>query len=126
MVVSSIDDTTNVYVVPGQLTVSLDGQAAFELDDTGAINEATNIQPQFEVVEFICDARDDGLYSGVITLEIFEHKAHDLNVALDILTAQTGPRCEGPVSDQSFLCSYPNLNFQLRPIALQLSTATEQ
>lgn len=126
VVVSSIDDTTNVYVVPGQLTVSLDGQAAFELDDTGAINEATNIQPQFEVVEFICDARDDGLYSGVITLEIFEHKAHDLNVALDILTAQTGPRCEGPVSDQSFLCSYPNLNFQLRPIALQLSTATEQ
>ena len=101
--VSSIDGTSTFYQVPGRLVISLDDDTAFELDAEGEISENSASKQRLELVEFRCEARADGLYTGLIALELVEHKAYDMGVRLDILTAESGPTCGGEGEDvQSF------------------------
>lgn len=126
VVVSSINGTSSFYQVPGRLIVSLGEEAAFELDAQGTISENSVVSLPFELVEFRCEARPDGLYTGLIALELVEHKTYDMTVQLDILTAGSGPTCGGGGEEpQSFLCTNPNLSLQLQPIALELSPSDQ-
>lgn len=126
VVVSSIDGTSTFYQVPGRLVISLDDDTAFELDAEGEISENSASNQRFELVEFRCEARADGLYTGLIALELVEHKAYDMGVRLDILTAESGPTCGGEGEEvQSFLCANPDISLQLQPIALELSPSDQ-